>query len=214
MSAVFRQSPVIFAGNAVQKTSSLGWEVVTQYEGEGGGPWLVDLSHLSRWDCQGKELNLTAPFGLGMPAEPGQVVFKNDTFIARMNHTQAMIICLRTGDPIATHEPVGFTDITDAYCTLAVVGPETPYVMEHVSNLDLFKPGRKMPFLTQGPVMHIPAQVVTLDVDCILMSFSRGYGQSFADAMLHAASGCGLRPGGENVFNNQQKIKESAPCGY
>ena len=213
MSAVFRQSPVIFEGQAAQKTSSLGWEVVLEYEGEGGGPWLVDLSHLPRWDCQDRELDLLAPFGPGMPAEPGQVVFQNDTFIARMNRTQAMIICLRTGDPIGTHEAVGFTDITDAHCMLAVVGPETPYVMEHVSNLDLFKPGRKMPFLTQGPVMHIPAQVVTLDVDCILMSFSRGYGQSFADAMLHAASGCGLRPGGESVFNNQQKIKESAPCG-
>jgi len=44
---------------------------------------------------------------------------------------------------------------------------------------------------------------VTLDIDCVLMSFSRGYGQSFADAMLHAASGCDLRPGGERVLNKR-----------
>ena len=73
-------------------------------------------------------------------------------------------------------------------------------VKEHVSNLDLFRPDRQMPFLTQGPIMHIPCQVETLDTDCVLMTFSRGYGQTFVDALLHSASGCKLRPGGEAVF--------------
>ena len=203
MSAVFRQSPVIFDCKAEEKTNRLDWEVVLEFEGEGDGPWLVDLSHLQRWDCQDANLDLMAPLGLSMPAEPGQVVFQNDKIIARMNRTQAMIICLGTGDSTETPNAAGFTDITDAYCTLAVMGPETSCVMEHVSNLDLFEPGRKMPFLTQGPIMHIPAQVVTLAPDCVLMSFSRGYGQSFADALLHSASGCCLRPGGEGVFNKQ-----------
>lgn len=203
MSALFRRNHINFNCKDIEKEVFLTWEVVLEFEGEGGGPWLVDLSHLQRWDCQDMELDSTAPFGLGMPSEPEQVVFQNDKMIARMNRTQAMITCLRTGDSFETRKPVGCTDITDAYCALAVVGPETPRVMEHVSNLDLFKPGRKMPFLTQGPIMHIPAQVVTLDADCVLMSFSRGYGQSFADAILHAASGCGLRPGGERIFNKR-----------
>ena len=203
MSTLCRQSPIIFDRKATEKEGADGWEVVLEFEAEGGGPWLVDLSHLQRWDCQDMALNAAAPFGLSMPAEPGEVFLESDKLIARMNRTQAMIVCLRSGDSLETQKAVGITDITDAYCMLAVVGPETPSVMEHVSNLDLFKPGRKMPFLTQGPVMHIPAQVVTLDVDCVLMSFSRGYGQSFADAMLHAASGCDLRPGGESVFNNR-----------
>jgi glycine cleavage system aminomethyltransferase T len=118
-----------------------------------------------------------------------------------MNRTQAMIAFFRSGDSIEIQRAVEFTDITDAHCMLAVVGPATPGVMEHVSNLDLFNPSRKMPFLTQGPIMHIPCQVVTLSEECVLISFSRGYGQSFADAILHAASGCDLRPGGEGVFN-------------
>ena len=132
------------------------------------------------------------------------MVLQNDKLITRMNRTQAMITCL--GSSRLNRDPgtaVGFTDMTDAHCMLAVVGSEAPRVMEHVSNLDLFNPGREMPFLTQGPIMHIPAQVVTLDVDCVLMSFSRGYGQSFADAIMHAASGCGLRPGGKSVFNKR-----------
>ncbi len=203
MSTVFRQSPIIFDRKAAEKKGYFGWEVVLEFEAEGDGPWLVDLSHLQRWDCQDVELDAVAPFGLSMPAEPGQVILQKDKFIARMNRTQAMVVSFRTGDPIETPTSVEFTDISDAYCMLAVVGPETPRVMEHVSNLDLFKPGKKMPFLTQGPIMHIPAQVVTLDVDCVLMSFSRGYGQSFADAMLHAATGCDLRPGGAGVFNQR-----------
>jgi len=203
MSAVFRQGPIIFNRQVARTTGHLGWEVVLEFEGEGNGPWLVDLSHLQRWDYQDMELDSTAPFGLSMPAEPGQVVLQDDKLIARMNRTQAMIVCLRTGDSIESPTAVGFTDITDAHCMLAVVGPATPGVMEHVSNLDLFNPGRKMPFLTQGPIMHIPCQVVTLSEECVLMSFSRGYGQSFADAILHAASGCDLRPGGESVFNNR-----------
>ena len=203
MSTVFRQSPIIFDCKAAGKTDSLGWEVVLEFEDEGNGPWLVDLSHLQRWDCQDKELDSMTPFGLSMPAEPGQVNLQNDKFVVRMNRTQAMIVCLGTGDSLGTRPAVGYTDITDAHCMLAVVGSEAPCVMEHVSNMDLFKPGRKMPFLTQGPIMHIPAQVVTLDIDCVLMSFSRGYGQSFADAILHAASGCNLKPAGAGVFNKQ-----------
>jgi len=203
MSTVIRQSPVIFDRKAAEKTNSLGWEVVLKFEAEGDGPWLVDLSHLQRWDYQDMELDSTTPFGLSVPAEPGQVIIQNDKIITRMNRTQAMITCLKTGDSPEPPTAVGLTDITDAHCMLAVVGPETPGVMEHMSNLDLFEPGRKMPFLTQGPVMHIPCQVVTLSEECALMSLSRGYGQSFADALLHAASGCDLRPGGAGVFDNR-----------
>ncbi len=208
MSTVFRQSPITFDREATEKTTRLGWEVVLKFEGEDGGPWLVDLSHLRRWDCQHMQLDSMAPFGLSMPAEPGQVVFENDKYIARMNRTQAMIVSFAEDDAIETQNAVEFTDITDAYCTLAVLGPEAPRLMEHVSNLDLFKPGRTMPFLTQGPIMHIPAQVVTLDIDCVLMSFSRGYGQSLADAILRAASGYGLRPGGADVFNKRFQLSE------
>jgi hypothetical protein len=203
MSAVFRQSSVIFDRKAAEQKVSSGWEVVLQFEGEGGGPWLVDLSHLRRWDYQHKDLGSQKPFDLDVPARPGQVLLRDGKIVTRMNRTQAMIVCLETGDSTEAQNAAGFTDLTDAHCMLAVVGPETQFVMEHVSNLDLFEPGRQMPFLTQGPIMHIPAQVVTLDVDCVLMSFSRGYGQSFADAILHAASGCDLRPGGEGVFSKR-----------
>ena len=67
MSTAFRRSPVVFDPNAAEKrTNLLGWEVVLAFEEEGGGPWLVDLSHLQRWDYQDMEPDSAAPFGLSM----------------------------------------------------------------------------------------------------------------------------------------------------
>ena len=201
MSSVFRQSPVTFRCDAAEKTTHDGWEIVLAFEDEGEGPWLVDLSHLQRWDFQHANLDLKTPFGLDMPAEPGQVILQDERLVTRMNRTQAAIWNLTRSDALEVPEVMNFTDLTDAHCMLAVLGQGVSQVMENVSNLDLFRPDRQLPFLTQGPVMHVPCQVVTVAVDCVLMTFSRGYGQSFADAMLHAASGCKLRPGGEEVFS-------------
>ncbi len=201
MSSVFRQSPVTFQCEAAEKITHDGWEIVLAFEGEGEGPWLVDLSHLQRWDFQHANLDSKTPFGLDMPAEPGQVILHDERLVTRMNRTQAAIWNLTRSDALEVPEVMNFTDFTDAHCLLAVLGQGVPQVMENVSNLDLFRPDRPVPFLTQGPVMHIPCQVVTVAIDCVLMTFSRGYGQSFADAMLHAATGCKLRPGGEEVFS-------------
>ena len=201
MNAVFRQGPLTFDWKVAEKIIHDGWEVVLSFEDESDGPWLVDLSHLQRWDYQHTDLDSQRPFGLDVPAKPGQVLLQDQKLITRMNRTQAAIWKLARGDAIETPEDANFTDLTDAHCMLAVLGQEAARVMEHVSNLDLFRPDKQVPFLTQGPVMHIPCQIVTANVVCVLMTFSRGYGQSFADAMLHAASGCKLRPGGENIFS-------------
>ncbi len=201
MSSVFRQSPVTFQCEAAEKTNHDGWEIVLAFEDESEGPWLVDLSHLQRWDFQHANLDLKTPFGLDMPAEPGQVILQDERLVTRMNRTQAAVWNLTRSDALEVPEVMNFTDLTDAHCMLAVLGQGVPQVMENVSNLDLFRPDRQVPFLTQGPVMHIPCQVVTVAIDCVLMTFSRGYGQSFADAMLHAASGCKLMPGGEELFS-------------
>ncbi|NOR66561.1 MAG: sarcosine oxidase subunit gamma SoxG [Woeseiaceae bacterium] len=201
MSSVFRQSPVTFQCEAAEKITHDGWEIVLAFEDESEGPWLVDLSHLQRWDFQHANLDLKTPFGLDMPAEPGQVILQDERLVTRMNRTQAAIWNLTRSDALEVPEVMNFTDLTDAHCMLAVLGQGVPQVMENVSNLDLFRPDRQVPFLTQGPIMHIPCQVVTVAIDCVLMTFSRGYGQSFADAMLHAASGCKLMPGGEELFS-------------
>ena len=200
MSSPHRQSPIRFDCDAAEMTVYDGWDVVLEFADQGEGPWLVDLSHLQRWDFQHLELDSCRPFGMDVPAEPGQAILQDKKLITRMNRTQVTIWNLSRNDSPEMPEAVNVTDLTDAHCMLAVLGQDASRVMEHVSNLDLFRPDGQVPFLTQGPVMHIPCQAVTVDMDCVLMTFSRGYGLSSADAMLHAASGCRLRPGGEEVF--------------
>ena len=207
MSAPYRQSPVRFDCKAAARTIHDGWDVVLEFADQGEGPWLVDLSHLQRWDFQHLELDLCRPFGMDVPAGPGQAILQDEKLITRMNRTQVTIWNLSSSDSLEMPEAVNVTDLTDAHCMLAVLGRDVSQVMEHVSNLDLFRPDRQMPFLNQGPVIHIPCQVVTAGVDCVVMTFSRGYGQTFADAMLHAASGCKLRPGGEEIFNGWLSLR-------
>jgi hypothetical protein len=197
-----RQSPVQFDAAVAESTERRGWPVVLEYENEGQGPWLVDLSHHQRWDYQHTEVDSQSPFGLQVPALPGQVSIQRELLVSRMNGTQLAIWCLGQGEIEPGHYDSGCTDMIDAHCMLAVIGADTPSVMEHLSNLDLFNPHREMPFLTQGPVMNIPCQVVTLGSNCVVMTLSRAYGQTFVESALHAASGCKLKPGGENRFNN------------
>ncbi|MFC1796450.1 sarcosine oxidase subunit gamma SoxG [Pseudomonadota bacterium] len=197
-----RQSPVQFEVEVLASTERNDWPVVLEYRDEGPGPWLVDLSHRGRWDYQHTVMDSQAPFGLRIPAKPGQVSVQHDMLVSRMNGTQLAIWNLGRDEPEAVPGDQARTDMTDTHCLLAVIGTDAQSVMEHLSNLDLFNPNREMPFLTQGPVMHIPCQVVTLGPDCVLMTFSRGYGQTFADSALHAASGCMLKPGGEKQFDS------------
>ena len=57
-----------------------------------------------------------------------------------------------------------------------------------------------MPFLTQGPVLHVPSQIVTFAADLVVMTLARGYGETFAHTALHSGALAGLRPGGEEAF--------------
>lgn len=194
-----RQSPVTFAPGATRQVTWNGWGIVQEFADQGDGPWLVDLSHLPRWDYQHRKLDAQAPLGLQIPSHPGEVLRQGGWLVNRMNSTQVAIWQLDRSTDKAKPDTPEFTETTEAQCLLAVVGPDTQVVLEHVTNLDLFIPGRPMPFLTQGPVLHIPAQIVTLHSECVLVAFSRGYGQTFAEAMLHAASDCSLEPGGEDI---------------
>ena len=199
-----RRSPVRFDAEPQRRTTRDGWDVVLRYaeegEGRGEGPWIVALSHRSRWDFQDRHLDRHHPLGLPVPASPGEVFVRDGIAINRMNRTQVALWHLAGARP-APPTGTSFTETTDGHCMVAFLGVATPSVMEHLSSLDLFNPKAGWPRLTQGPVLHVPCQVVTFGPECVLLTFSRGYGQAFVDAALHAARPCGLRPGGEDRFS-------------
>lgn len=201
MENIQRRSPISFPIEPVQIEQRGGWEVALSY-GDHGGPFLIDLSHRFKWDLQDSDLTRFKPFGLTVPVKPGQSRFsKRGILINRMNRTQCAVWHL-TGKTLKKPQERAYTETTDGLALLAVVGKGALDVMERVTTLDLDKPGLETPCLIQGPILHVPCQVVLFsrsgNAATVLLSFSRGYGQAMAEAMLHSGSDLGLRPGGEN----------------
>lgn len=208
----FRRSPCSVGAKPAETELRDGWNVVLRYEGEDGdpdrgdghpdsGPRLVDLSHRRRWDFQDSGVGGLRPMGLPVPERFGQVGVHEGLVINRMNGTQVAIWHLGTAPPPDTPPDTGFTEVTDGHCMLAFVGSGVQEVLEHLTSLDLFDPARDMPFLTQGPVLHVPCQVVTFAPDLVVMTLARGYGETFAEAALASGVIEGLAPGGEAGFN-------------
>jgi len=205
MPRAVRRSPIRLAAAPAQTESREGWEVVLGYEEEGEGPWLVDLSHRRRWDLQDRDVAARRPFGRTVPAAPGEVRIERGLMLSRMNRTQVTIAHVgpdATPAEDAVHGDIGpgCTETTDAHAWLAVIGPRVAEVLEHACPLDLFPAGRQPPLLTQGPVLHVPCQIVTCGRDRVLLTLARGYAQTFAESMLHSGRRLGLAPGGERRF--------------
>ncbi len=198
----FRRSPVSFGAVPAATESRDGWTVALRYEGEDGhpGPLLVDLSHRRRWDYQDRRVGTHRPMQLPVPERFGEVGVHGPLVINRMNRTQVAIWHLGDDPPPPTPPQSGFTDTGDGHCMLAFVGRGVPAVLEHLTALDLFDPARPAPFLTQGPFLHVPCQIVTFAPDLVVMTLARGYGETFAQAALSSGAIAGLRPGGETAF--------------
>jgi hypothetical protein len=208
MGAYTRRSPVTFDDRPRKRAIRGNWEVVLEYERQGNGPFLIDLSHISKWDVQDSDLSRIGPWGAEIPPISGQCVLEKGMVITRMNRTQAAVWHLledRGNDP----EGRAYTDITDAFAILAVLGNEVFSLMEKITNLDLCLPEEKPPFLVQGPVLRVPCQVVVMeprqDLFAVLMACARGYGLSMAESLLAAGRQWGLRPAGETAFLNWLK---------
>ncbi|MEW5724741.1 MAG: sarcosine oxidase subunit gamma SoxG [Thermodesulfobacteriota bacterium] len=204
MTAIPRQAPVKFAAVAAETENRDGWPVVLKYQEEGPGPWLVDLSHKTRWDLQDGHITRFRPRDIDIPPNPGGCAFKNGVLVNRLNRTQAAVWHLGPETPASPQDPA-FTDVTEATAFLALFGPRVFYLTEKLTSLDFLAPDKRPPFLYQGPFSHVPGQVVTLEKDGgagggLLWTCSRGYGQAMVRAVLDAGKEFGLRPAGEKTF--------------
>jgi hypothetical protein len=200
-----RRSPVKFPKAPRKKENRDGWEVVLEYEEQGNGPFLIDLSHVPKWDVQDTRLSSIESWGDRIPEIPGSCTVQNGTLVTRMNPTQAAVWHLLEVDSTIPRQ-TAYTDITDAYTLMAVLAKDVFSIMEKVTPLDLSSPAWKPPFMFQGPVLRIRCQVVVMGVKeewaTVLIACSRGYGQSMAETLLDAGREWDLRPGGETVFRN------------
>ncbi len=203
MKVARRSSPVELPSLTSKKEVRNAWEVVLEYEDEGNGPFLIDLSHVPKWDVQDSNLSKVEPWGGMIPDTPGDCTVQDGTLISRLNATQAAIWHLLQVDPAILRQPA-YTDVSDAYALMAVLGKAVFSLMEKLTPLDLATPSKAPPFLLQGPIMHVRCQVLVLGQKgghrAILIACARGYGQSMSQALLDAGMEWGLRPAGETAF--------------
>ena len=201
METIKRYSPLIFDSQPVRTEWRDGWEVVLAYKDEGKGPYLADLSHIAKWDIQDAHLSKIQPTGIAIPQTPGACIFNNGALINRLNLTQASVWHV-FGLNAEIPEGFAYTDTTDAFAMLALLGADNFSIMEKVTALNLQPREIQSPFLIQGPVLHVPCQVVILGKDVLIMAFSRGYAHSMSEALLEVGSEWNLKPAGELVFKN------------
>jgi len=203
--SIIRRSPAAFDSTPAQTEMRDSWNVVLEYENQGDGPWVIDLSHRSRWDLQDREIDAIQPWGLTIPAAAGRCSYGNGVLINRMNRTQSSLWHL-TGDQPESPQGAAYTDVTDATILLAVVGRNLAALIEKLTSLDFFSPLNEPPFLLQGPLAHVPCQCVMLeksrDRSGMLFTCSRGYAQSMVHAVADAGAEFGLRPAGETAFHS------------
>ena len=204
MTDMKRRSPVVFPQKAKHMEVEDHWTVAAEYEGEGQGPWIVDLSHRPRWDLQDSDLSRFKPFEIDIPENPGQCSYMNNVLSNRMNRTQVSLWQL-TGDRMATPDDTAYTNTVDATLLLAILGREVFSIAEKLSSLDFSDPVISTPRLFQGPFAHVPCQIVLLDqpdgMPGILLTCSRGYARDMVAAILHAGHEFNLKPAGQQAFD-------------
>jgi hypothetical protein len=201
MEMIRRYSPVVFYKKPLQTEMRNGWKVALEYEDEGQGPYLIDLSHITKFDIQNSDLSHMRPGGQIIPEVAGTCNIKDGCAINRLNRTQAVIWFL-AGEQASLPAQTDYTDVTEAFALLAIAGHDVFSVMEKITALDLTPRGKQPPLLLQGPVLHIPCQILVPAKDIVLIAFSRGYAQSMTEAILQAGSPWNLQPAGERVFRN------------
>jgi len=206
MTNIERRSPVQFKSSIQKSEVRDNWTVVLAYADEGQGPFLVDLSHKTRWDLQDKNLARFKPLGKEVPEIPGTCRMEDGILINRMNRTQAAIWHLLSGASDLPAES-GYTDVSDATICLALFGPNALAVVEKLCALDFLDPGKHAPFLLQGPFSHVPCQLVLMERGQgfdggLLLTCSRGYAQSMVHAVMGAGAEFGLTPAGEKRFTD------------
>lgn len=208
MNDIKRISPVVFDSVPVKTKNINNFEVVMEYKDEKIGPYLIDLSHKTRFDLQDSKLESIKILGTKIPVIPGSSALAKQLLINRMNRTQVSIYNLGNEDlDLSNHS--GYTDVTECTLFIALIGKNVFSICEKLTALDFMAEDKKTPFLLQGPFSHVPCQIVALstnkDKAGLVLTCSRGYHRDMIHAILDAGEEFGLNPAGEAKFTDWLK---------
>jgi hypothetical protein len=206
---MLRRSPIMFTARAARTEHRDNWKVSLEYENQGPGPHIIDLSHRRRWDLQAEDISSHRPFGITIPETAGQCAIRNGILACRLNPGQASIWHL-SGPADESALGADYTEVTEASAAIVLCGAQIFALLEKATSLDFAAPGRTPPFLVQGPVFRVPCHVISLEAaenrHIVVLACPRGYGQSMADALLKAGMPWKLQVAGEDAFSNLQPI--------
>lgn len=199
-----RVSPVRLPGTAAETETRDDWTVVRRYSGEGGGPWLMDLSHCAKWDVQDGSLHrIPAIDDVPMPARINECVYRDGRLLLRLTETHAVLWRLMAPAAPLPYQKA-FTDVTDGYALLALAGSEVPDILEKATPMDALPPGVTPPYLLQGRVFQRDVHLVVMEhrpnMTVALAACKRGYGRYMAEAFLEVGEEFGMLPAGEDRF--------------
>lgn len=199
----YRISPIRAERPVSRKEYRNGWEIVTQYEDEGDTPWFIDLSHAQKFDYRNTPFSHGRYLDLSLPEKPGECRVRGGYISTRLNQQRSLVLNLSQSLITVIDERL-ITDVTDAFALLAIIGHSVFDILENVTSLDLFPPGKDPPFVLQGSVLGLRSLLFLLsakrDNPAILLAVPRGYGLAFSMALLQAGKPWNLSPAGEAAF--------------
>lgn len=200
-----RRSPIRMGMDPQEVVRRDGWEVALTYLGEKiyGEPFVADLSHVPKWAFRGRDPEGMKPVGLSVPDKPGEVAVGAGMVVARLSAGECRLLVV--GDETPSFEDPPFTDLTDAYAVLALVGLQCLDILSRLSAVDLNAPRQRVPCAAQAPLEDVPCLIVRLvgqgGTPGLIISVDRGYGQFILEAVLDAGSQYGLGAAGWKRFS-------------
>jgi sarcosine oxidase gamma subunit len=198
-----RVSPLDMGLKAERVLARNGWEISLAYAGERPQStlFITDLSHVPKYTLQGPDLDAIRPAGLSMPERPGMITLERGLLVVRLIPAECRIMDL--GEETPVFGETSFTDVTDAYAAVAVVGARCFDVLAKLSSVDL--EGQFSPRAALAPVEDVTCLLARIEgtggVPGFILAGARGYGHFFLDALLDAGREHSIQAAGWERFS-------------
>ena len=99
-----------------------------------------------------------------------------------------------------------YTDVTDAYASFAIAGPQCLEVLNKLCPVDVDEPGQVFPRSALAPVEDVTCLIIHLhgksNIPALIISGARGYGHFLMEIFLDAGKEYGLRSAGFQRFKD------------
>jgi glycine cleavage system aminomethyltransferase T len=170
-----------------------GWTLVMRYEDEGdeSATSLIDLSHRPKALVVGPSAEALGPL------DPGRAAWDGQAYVCCRKPSERILFDLN--GPLEPTRPNDlYTDMTDAWALLAVLGPKAKAVMRRMMPIDFERPDLRGPFYAISRSHGIWVQLINPKIQQpgFLLACDRSHGQNLVEALFLAGRHLGLKPAG------------------